>query len=333
MSIFNNKNVLVTGAGLIGIPLVDLLLERAANVTVVSLDDKSRINKHAEFIKADLTEFSTCKKIVENKNYVFHLAGIKGNPKVSQSSPASFLVPMLQFNTNMAEASRLANVDWYLYTSSVGVYPESDSSYEDLTINSIPSKNDRFPGWGKLTGELQLESYKIQYGFNKYSIVRPTNIYGRFDNFSTDNGMVIPNIINRMLSLEDGKPFFSKSDGSTIRDFMFADDCANAMLYLVENKINDTINIGTGIATPIKMIIEIIRDEIQNLGLGKHDIIWGEKDNNSGDDIRVLECSRLLNYGFKNHTTDLRNGIRKTIEWYIQNKDIANNRYNIFEKS
>ena len=102
MNFYKGKKVLVTGGtGLIGRPLVDMLIDREAKVFVVSLDDPSRAPKSYKFVRADLREFSNCMSVCEDMDIVFHLAGIKGSPAMTAKQPASFFVPTISFNTNM----------------------------------------------------------------------------------------------------------------------------------------------------------------------------------------------------------------------------------------
>src|SRR4051794_9232867 len=118
---FKNELVLVTGGtGMIGRFLVDLLIAQGARVRIASLDESSRAHPAAEFVQAVLTDMPSCLSICEGVDYIFHLAGVKGSPKMTQERPASFFVPVLRFNTNMMEAARLAKAKWYLYTSTVG---------------------------------------------------------------------------------------------------------------------------------------------------------------------------------------------------------------------
>ena len=150
MNFYYNKKILVTGGtGMIGIPLVKKLIKKNAKVTVVSLDNKSRCPKGAKFLKKDLRDFKNCLKVCKNKDIIFHLAGIKGSPKMASEKPASFLYPTISFSLNMLEAARLSNVKNYLFTSSVGVYSPAKIFYEKDVWNTMPSKNDWYAGWAK----------------------------------------------------------------------------------------------------------------------------------------------------------------------------------------
>ena len=146
MTFYKNKNILVTGGtGLIGRPLVEMLVAQGAKVTIVSLDDPSRAPKGTEFVKADLREFSNCMDACKGKDIVFQLAGVKGSPAMTAKRPASFFVPTITFNTNVMEAARRNNVERYLFTSSVGVYSPADVFYEDDVWKVCPAPKDRFP--------------------------------------------------------------------------------------------------------------------------------------------------------------------------------------------
>ena len=108
MSFYKNKKVLVTGGtGLIGRPLVEMLIKRGgAKVRIASLDDSSRAHPEAEFKQVNLTQFENCMEVCVGMDFVFHLAGIKGSPAMTMKKPASFFVPIISFNTNTMEAVR-----------------------------------------------------------------------------------------------------------------------------------------------------------------------------------------------------------------------------------
>ena len=157
------KKVLVTGgSGMIGVQLVELLKKCGAIVYVVSLDS-SKILNDVIFLKKDLRYFENCLEVCKDKDIVFHLAGVKGSPKMNIEKPASFMVPTLMFSINMMEAALRQNVSNYLLTSSIGVYAQSSLFKEDSVWKTFPSQNDKFPGWAKRICELQAEAYKIQY--------------------------------------------------------------------------------------------------------------------------------------------------------------------------
>jgi len=231
------------------------------------------------------------------------------------------MVPMLQFNTNMMEAARRANVKWYLYTSSVGVYAPAEVFKEDDVLNTVPSPNDRFAGWAKRMGEMQAEAYSIQYGWNKVSIVRPANVYGAYDNFNPANAMVVPSLIRKA---QENNVLEVWGDGSTIRDFIHADDVALGMIFAVENQITKPINLGSGKGYSIKEVVEmVVKHSGKNL-----EVKW-LTDKPGGDAIRLFDMTRAKSYGF-DISVSLDEGIKKTTEWFLNNREILDKRYNAF---
>jgi len=322
---YKNKKVLVTGGtGMIGIPLVQKLINMKARVTVVSLDDKKRCPKGAKFIKSDLRKFNNCLKVTKNKDIVFHLAGIKGSPKMAITRPASFLYPTISFSFNMLEASRVNKVKNYLFTSSVGVYSPSKIFYEDDVWKTFPSKNDWYAGWAKRLCELQVEAYKKEYGFKNLSIIRPANVYGPYDNFDTKNAMVIPSLIRK--SLAKSKELEVLGDGTPVRDFVYSEDVADAMLIMIKKRLNCPLNIGSGTGYTIKELVKTIVSHVPN----KKKIVW-KKVNSQGDKIRILSMKKSNSLGIK-PKTDLSTGIKDTIRWYIKNSNLNKGRYNVFNK-
>jgi len=320
---YEGKKVLVTGGtGLIGRPLVEMLVERGAKVRIASLDDPSRAHPEAEFYRVNLMQFENCMKICEGMDFVFHLAGIKGSPAMTAKKPASFFVPTITFNTNMMEAARQCGAQKYLFTSTIGVYAPAEVFYEDDVWKTFPSENDKFAGWAKRMGELQAEAYRIEYGWDAIVIVRPANVYGPYDNFDTNNAMVIPSLIKRALDGEN--PLTVWGDGSAIRDFIHAKDVALGMLFAMEKGSRQPINLGSGIGISIKRIVEIIIDNMKD----KPKVIW-DTSKPSGDRKRLMDISRARAIGFEPKMS-IEDGIRESMEWYQQNREIAAKRYNVF---
>ena len=327
MSFYQGKTVLVTGGtGLIGRPLVEMLVAQGAKVTVVSLDDPSRAPQGVTFKRADLREFSNCLSICENQEIVFQLAGVKGSPAMTAKRPASFFVPTISFSINMMEAARRMGAERFLFTSSVGVYSPAEVFHEDDVWKTFPSPNDRFAGWAKRMGELQADAYRIEYGWDKISIVRPANVYGPYDNFDPNNAMVIPSLIRRAMDGE--RPLTVWGDGSPIRDFIHARDVARGMLLAVEKGINEPINLGSGSGVTIKQIAEIVAQEIPG---GPIDLVW-DTTKPAGDAKRLMDMTRANSYGFTPKVS-IEEGIKETIAWYVGNQGNDGNRYNAFTET
>ena len=322
---FENKKILVTGGtGLIGVALVNLLLKQNAKIKVVSIDNINPFSSEVEFVKSDLRIHENCMKLCENIDYVFHLAGIKGSPSVAMGRPASFFVPTILFNTCLIDAAVKQRVEHILYTSSVGVYSPNDIFKEDDVWKTFPSNNDKFAGWAKRMGELQLEAHKIESKFNNFSIVRPANVYGPYDNFDPNTAMVIPSLINRALKCD--KELVVWGNGSAVRDFIFSEDVARGMIEIVKKKIQYPVNLGSGNGITIKKLVESIVKFIPNK---KIDIIWDET-KPTGDAIRIMDTTKAQQIGFKCEVS-IENGIEKTINWYLKNQDYSDKKYNSFK--
>ena len=290
-----NKNVLVTGGnGMIGRALVELLYDTtSANIMVADLPN------------VDLRDRKDCKAVCEGQDVVFHLAGIKGSPIRCMESPASFSVPQIQFNANMIEAAYNAGVDWFLYTSSVGVYHPAEVFVEDDVWKTFPSENDWYPGWAKRVGEMNIQAYTKEYDWNKCSIVRPANVYGPNDNFS-DESTVIASLIKKAFKNDVLEVW---GDGSPIRDFIYSEDVARGMIHMVENEVTEPVNLASGTGVTIKDLAFIIC-EYFDVGLSF------DESKPNGDMKRILSTERAESYGFKPQVS-FEDGINRTIEWYL----------------
>ena len=311
LTFFARSNVLITGGtGLIGRQAVKLLGDAGAHVRIVSLD-KVNVDGRAEHVLGDLTDFNLCKELTKDMDFVYHMAGIKGSIEVTKSKPASFLVPLLMFNTNVLEACRINKVRRVVYTSSIGAYSSAEVFREGENVDGPPM--DMYPGWAKRMAELQVKAYQEQYGLDNFAVVRPCNVYGPGDNFDPENSMVIPTLMYRIRNKEN--PVVVWGDGSAVRDFAYSRDVAEGViLALYHGTKGGFVNLGSGTGVNIRKLVETLH---QFLDFNYEFDITKP----SGFPKRVMDISLARELIHYNPTTSLLDGLKETWDWFLQNQD------------
>jgi GDP-L-fucose synthase len=296
------------GTGLIGRQVVNQLKVLGLEVTTVSLDSLS-VPGADHHVEGDLTDFDFCMEITKNVDYVFHLAGIKGSLEVTLARPASFLVPMLRFNTNVLEAARRNGVKKLVYTSSIGAYASAEVFVE--TDGHLGEPMDTYPGWAKRIAETQIQAYKKEYGLD-WAVVRPCNVYGPGDNFDPNNAMVIPSL---MMKIRRGdEPVVVWGDGSSVRDFAYSEDVAEGIVKAAELGTRGSfVNLASGRGYSISELVSTLQEFIP---------FKAEFDATkpSGFPKRVMDISRAKEWLGYSPKTSLREGLEKTWNWFIENE-------------
>lgn len=309
---YEGKNVLVTGgAGMIGSQLVELLLKQGARVRiVVHSRPVLEISKNVEVIRGDLTKQTVCVRAVKGIDYVFHLAAFVGGVGRNAMHPAGMFTPNILMNTLMLEASRLENVERYLYTSSACIYPGNlDFFVEEKGWEGPPYWSNASYGWVKRMGELQAQAYREEYSMT-IAVARPTNAYGPRDNFDLETSHVIPALI--LKAVERQNPFVVWGTGESTRDFIHARDVARGMLLALEKyAVADPINLATGKSISIKELAYLI------LRLCKHEnakVVF-DKNKPTGQLIRKVSIAKAKEkIGFSAQIS-LEEGLKETIDW------------------
>ena len=317
---FASKNVLITGGtGLIGRQVVDILVSAGANIKIVSLD-KIKVNDAAEHIFGDLVDFSFCKKVCNDMDFVFHMAGIGASVKASEKRIASHFVPMLMMNTNVLEACRLNKIRKIVYTSSVGAYAHAEVFKEsEYRLDSVPMD---FAGWAKRMAEAQIHAYKVEHGLENFSVVRPSNVYGPGDNFNPESSLVIPSLIYRIYHKED--PVVVWGDGSAVRDFVYSKDIAEGtILALHYGTQSDFVNLGSGVPCTIRKLVEILRSFLD------FNYIF-DSSKPTGAAKRVMDISLAKKMIHYDPSTSLKDGLKKTWKWFIKHPDEYARKKNYF---
>ena len=328
-NIYKGKSILVAGGtGMVGLPLTKLLYELGAKIHVASLDNPTKDQKKyvKKFYKSNLINIQNCFKVTKNIDYVFNLLGVTGSPAINYSNPGSFMMSNLYCAVNLLYASQINKVKRYLYTSTYGVYGKKLKMKEQNVWKDSPSEHDKYAGWAKRMGELQVEAYQKEFNFEGLYIVRPANIYGPNLNFNPKNSMVVASLIKRVCDNEN--PIVVWGDGTNVRDFIYSDDVANAMIKIMQKNITKPINIGSGKGVSIKRLIKTI---VASKYIKTKPKIFFDKTKVSGDKKRVLDTNFAKSKNITNNT-NLKSGIDNTISWYLSNKDKIDKKFNYFSK-
>lgn len=304
---FDGLNVLITGGtGMIGRQVVDILSRTGANIRIVSLDDL-RVSDTAEHITGDLTGLDFCREVTAGMDYVFHLAGVQGSVGTVTKKLASHFVPTLMMSVNLLEACRLNKVKKTVYTSSIGAYAEGEFLREaDYRVDSAPMV---FAGWAKRMAELQIHAYKVQYGLENFSVVRPANVYGPGDNFDPASALVVAALIYRIHRGE--RPLVVWGDGLAVRDFVFCRDVAEGIILALHHGTKgEIVNLGSGTGYSIRELVETLRGFI--------DFEYRfDTTKPSGFPKRVLDITRARETLGYDPQTSLADGLRQTWDWFV----------------
>jgi GDP-L-fucose synthase len=297
---FNSK-ILVAGAnGMVGSAIVRNLESKGySNIIKGTRQD-------VDFTRQEDTEkyFSS-----EEPEYVFLSAAKVGGILGNKNHKAEMIYQNLMIQNNIIDTSYNYGVKKLLFLGSSCIYPKfSEVPIVESSLLSGPleSTNDAY-AIAKIAGIKMCQSYREQYGFNAISLM-PCNLYGPNDNFDLENCHVLPAMIRKFY--EGGKVTLW-GDGSPKREFLHADDLAEACYVCMKNyESSEHINVGVGEDICLKDLANIIA----NIVGYTHQINWDTSKPN-GTLQKVLNIDKIKNLGWE-PTISLYDGIKQTFEWY-----------------
>jgi GDP-L-fucose synthase len=299
------RTVVTGGAGFLGSHLVARLRAQGIEPYVPLLGEW------------DLTREQDVERLLgeQNPELVIHLAAEVGGIGANQANPGRFWYANLIMGTHMLEQSRLQGVGKLVLIGTICAYPKFTPVpfKEDDLWNGYPEETNAPYGIAKKTLLVGAQAYRDQYGLDAIFLL-PVNLYGPRDNFDPESSHVIPALIRKMVEArERGEgEVVLWGDGSPTREFLYVDDCAEAILLAAERYDGpDPVNLGTGSEVSIRELAEMIAELTGFEG----ELAWDTSKPN-GQPRRRLDTERAERlFGFK-ATTPLRDGLERTVAWY-----------------
>ena len=304
------NKILVFGAnGLVGKSVVETLSDSSK---VESVDSSTRKD-------TDLKNIDEIKKILNIKqpDYIINCAAKVGGIYANNTFRAEFLLENLKINLNLFDALKeYPNVNVVNLGSSC-IYPlnaPNPISESSFLEGKLEPTNSPY-AIAKITGIELGREINNQYG-NKILNLMPTNLYGPNDNFTDMNSHVIPGLIFRMHQAKiDNDPIFKIwGTGTPLREFMFVDDLANCIEFLIDKDLDsDLINVGTGEEVSILGLALLVKEIT-----GYKGNVETDPEMPDGNPRKLLDSTLINNLGWKSQV-DLKSGLKTTYDWYINN--------------
>jgi GDP-L-fucose synthase len=305
----SQKKILVTGgAGFLGKQVVQQLIAAGANQTNITIP-RSR--------DYDLCQLNACQEVVKGQDIVIHLAAHVGGIGLNREKPAELFYDNLMMGTQLIHSAYQSGIEKFVCVGTICAYPKFTPvpfKEEDLWIG-YPEETNAPYGIAKKALLVQLESYRLQYGFNGIYLL-PVNLYGPEDNFNPNSSHVIPALVRKVYEAQrDGlKALKVWGDGSPTREFLYSTDAARGIVMATQNyDSSEPVNLGTNFEISIKDLVELICELMEFKG----ELIW-ETDKPNGQPRRCLDTQRAKErFGFEAQV-ELRQGMKNTIDWYRQ---------------
>jgi GDP-L-fucose synthase len=268
----------------------------------------------------DLTRQSAVEDLFkqERPDYVILAAAKVGGIHANNTYPADFIYVNLQLESNIIHSAYQSGVKKLCFLGSSCIYPKfaPQPMKEDYLLDGKLEPTNEPYAIAKIAGIKMCQAYNRQYG-TKFISVMPTNLYGPHDNFDLQSSHVLPALIRKFIDArkESASSATIWGTGSPKREFLFVDDLADAVVFLMNHyEDGEIVNIGTGTDVTILELANLIKEEV-----GFNGTIEFDTTKPDGTPRKLLDVSKVHALGWT-ATTPLREGIRKTIQWYLENK-------------
>jgi len=312
MGFWSGKKILVTGgAGFLGSFIVEKLLnEKNVESEDIMVPRSSTM---------DLREWENCVEAVRDVDVVIHLAAKVGGIGFNKKYPATLFYDNAIMGIQLMEAARQEGVQKFVAIGTVCAYPKcTPVPFKEADLwNGYPEETNAPYGIAKKMLLVQAQAYREQYGFNVIYLL-PVNLYGPKDNFDPESSHVIPALIKKMIDakLKCESEVVVWGTGKSSREFLYVEDAAEGVLLAAEKyDKSDPVNLGVGKEITIRELVSLIAELTGYDGK----VVW-DTSKPDGQPRRCLDTSKARKeFGFV-AKTDLVEGLKKTIDWYLQNR-------------
>jgi GDP-L-fucose synthase len=307
-----NKILITGGTGLVGYAL-QLIQQKYSKYIYFFISSKD----------CDLTDYNDTKKCFQKHkpDYVIHLAANVGGLYKNMNFKVDMFETNLQMNMNVLKVSHELKIKKVISCLSTCIFPDKTTypiNEEMLHYGAPHHSNDTY-AYAKRMLEVQSKAYQEQYGDDFICII-PTNIYGENDNYSLENGHVVPSLIHKCyLAKQTGKSFIVRGTGKPLRQFIYAKDLADLIMWVLENyKEKDSIilSVGEKDEISIRNIATLIAKNYHYEHMMEFDDYFSD-----GQFKKTADNSKLMKLYPDFQFTTVETGIEKSVEWFQTNFD------------
>ena len=253
----------------------------------------------------------------EKPEIIIDAAARVGGILANNDYPYQFIMENMQIQNNLIDAALQNDVEKFIFLGSSCIYPKlaPQPLKENYLLTDTLEPTNEWYAIAKITGVKTCQAIRKQFGKDYVSLM-PTNLYGTHDNFDLNTSHVLPAMIRKFHEAKENNhgPVTLWGSGTPMREFLFVDDMAEAVVFALENKLPDYLyNVGTGEDLTIKHLAETIQKITGHQG----EIIW-DSTKPDGTPRKLMDISKMHQLGWK-HQVGLEEGIQKTYEWFLEN--------------
>jgi len=255
--------------------------------------------------------------VQEQPDVIIDAAARVGGILANNDFPYQFLMENLQIQNNLIDSALQHRVEKFIFLGSSCIYPKlapQPLKEEYLLTGELEPTNEWY-AIAKITGVKACQAIRKQFGKDYVSLM-PTNLYGTQDNFDLNTSHVLPAMMRKFHEAKENNhvPVTLWGSGTPMREFLFVDDMAEAVVFALENTLPDYLyNVGTGEDLTIKELAETIQKITGHQG----EIIW-DATKPDGTPRKLMDISKMHELGWK-HKVNLEEGIQKTYNWFLEN--------------